>query len=202
MLFAAKCIIIIIMSESISQQEMHFEKECLYDIEWQVLRVGILSQNNDETNFTSVLRAEKAIARLTAYIERAETDRDKSLRLHRVSNHYAAVMFALKSDKTKTDIYEMVRVEQKRISDLRWSKEYRNAFLFCKKQIGWCWKHVKRDIENLNTASLVLIRKDMEKRIQTANRKERLGIGGMKYRPELRVFTQLLDEELEKRNGK
>jgi hypothetical protein len=166
---------------------VNYAKECLYDIDWQILRVDMLAQNNSYGGWEDRYGCERNVARCLAYLKDG-FGYDEAERFHRVLNLMSAVLLGYgKRPEVKTNA-ERVRATRETLVVLR---DERKLFLG---GIGvhWDWEYQARRIAALKDAgdgSLIeLVKKNLEGRVKTSTRRT----GGTQHRPELVKFLELL----------
>lgn len=177
--------------------EFTFAKEIIYDVEWQKLRVSLLDQYNQTGGFTTVDSTKINDAILQEYLEGGETEVEGAFRTFRVLNLWAAVMLGT-CNNNRPVMNHIKRNHEKlsvRYRESGWKEIIGGTFN--NEQLSWDWDKVKRDLETLYKEEenwFNNIRVNLFTRVATAQRKERLKIGGMQFRKELEYFLSLMEE--------
>ncbi len=159
---------------------MMYSRECLYDVQWQQIRVSMLG------TWTSVANVKANIHTLWRYLETGE---DLYERATRCSNYMAAILLGY-GNKPEW-------AEQKRLV-----KQAHSTFIYSlaspPQAEDWDWEKVKLDLSAIQVHFLTACNADLRKRIGTSTRRT----GGTQHRPELMKFVGLLHAELTKRGIK
>lgn len=177
-----------------SEKSFRYNKEVLYDIEWQVLRVSLLKQYNNYGGWSEESGILKNIDKLRAYFTAADMEDEAARRCWRCMNLLAAVMLGYKKENTK-----FINICKKYHQEL--AKVYKEsewgAILSRAKGHQWDWDKVRTELADLflnDFESFAAIEENLLSRKKTADRKNRLGIGGMQYRDELKYFMDMMLE--------
>ena len=175
-----------------SEKSFRYNKEVLYDIEWQVLRVSLLKQYNSYGGWSTEEGILKNIDKLRAYYTAAETEDEAARRCWRCMNLLAATMLGYKKDNTKfINICKRYHQELAKIyKHSEWASIISGA-----KGHEWDWDKVADDLKGLyesGDSAFAAIEENLLSRKKTADRKHRLGIGGMQFRDELKYFMDLM----------
>ena len=156
---------------------MMYSRECLYDVQWQQIRVSMLG------TWTSMANVKANIHTLWRYLETGE---DVYERATRCSNYMAAILLGY-GNKPEW-------VEQKRLV-----KQAHSTFIYSlsspQSAEDWDWEKVALDLSNIQRHFLTACWADLRKRIYTSTKRT----GGTQHRPELMKFVGLLQAELAKR---
>lgn len=176
-----------------SEKSFRYIKEILYDIEWQVLRVSLLKQYNDYGGWSTEAGVLKNIDKLRAYYTAADLLEDEAARrCYRCINLLAAVMLGYSKDNTK--FINICKKYQQELSKIYKQSEW-GAIVNGSKGHKWDWDKVTSDLKDLyesGDSAFAAIEENLLSRKKTADRKHRLGIGGMQYRDELKYFMDLM----------
>lgn len=157
---------------------MQYTKECLYDVQWQMLRVDLLGESGEESWVESLCK----------YVWLEDKSQESIWRVLNLCN--ATLLSYGKRDMGM----RRVRVEtlQKHCQDHYVGLGFKS----------WDWEKVKDDLGcliRLNRQSFMLIKADLEKRVKTSQYKARKrgeldNVSGFKHRSELEYFLQLMEE--------
>lgn len=162
---------------------MMYDRECLYDVAWQKLRVSMLGA------WTTVENVKINIYILRRYYE---AGMDRYERATRCSNYLSAILLGYGSKPEFKDQAVWCAQAQKMFANMRVGVRPQNA--------GWNWVQVKDDLKNptkITRTELQAIRDNLSKRIYTSTRRT----GGTQHRPELMTFVKMLDEEIQARDS-
>lgn len=176
---------------------MDFRKECLYDVEWQKLRVQLLAVNNNYGGFGSEKGVRINLEKLNDYAYAALVGDEMNIRFWRVQNLLSATLLGYGG---RRDIcYTLVKEAHTYYSTL-----YHKIWVKRTLDNGvWDWDKVRRDLQDLYNSGDIewkWIWDNLMIRVATANRKQKKGKGGMQHRVELAKFLKLMaeiDPELE-----
>lgn len=181
-----------------SEETLTFAKEILYDVEWQSLRIILLKQHNNYGGFSTSEGLLTNWGLLEAYCEATDDEKEAAFRCFRVMNLLAAVMLGYRKATQAALIAQCKHYHEKlaeRYKALNWGEiiegKYNGEILV------WDWNKTKSDLEKLWNKDSDLfedIRRNLDKRVEMARRKERLKVGGMMYRKELEKFMLLMGE--------
>lgn len=168
-------------------EKLEFRKECLYDVEWQRLRISLLARNSSKGGFATVEGVESNIERLGDYLRVSPEGKEFAMRLWRVQNLLAAVLLGYGG---RGGVMEArVQTYHREISSVyAWHKEEL-------KHGSWDWLKVLNDLRAMYESGAQDWRDlfdDLKKRVKTANRKQAAGKGGMQYRRELAKFMRFM----------
>ena len=152
-----------------------YARECLYDVNWQDIRVKMLG------SWTTPSNCLLNIAELSKYCEQGN---DRWERYTRCTNYFAAILLGFGS---KPDFAESARVV----------KSAHNAFSGLLAQhkpsaTEWNWAKVEADLKLAPKPMLKAIQDNLKRRIYTSTKRT----GGTQFRPELMKFYGYLSEQL------
>lgn len=153
---------------------MEFRLECLYDVDWQKLRVSLLAANNDYGGFGTIIGVKTNLGKLFTY-SRSQHFEDEALRFWRVSNLLSATLMGYGKKPQFTDHYELIEAAQREYSELLAS---RGATFHRFELNKWSWRKVSNELYWLymtDRDSFDMIWKNMIIRVQHAKRKEAAG---------------------------
>lgn len=156
---------------------MMYSRECLYDVQWQQLRVSMLG------TWTSVANVKHNVYVLRRYLETGE---DLHERATRCSNYMAAILLGYGNKPEWAEQKTFVKSAHGmfvRFMDSPQASE------------KWDWEKVALDLGNIQRHFLTACWADLRKRIYTSTKRT----GGTQHRPELMKFVGLLQAELTKR---
>jgi hypothetical protein len=155
---------------------MMYDRECLYNVEWQKLRVSLLG------TWTTLANVKMNVYVLRRYHESGE---DRYERATRCSNYLSAILLGYGSKAEFVEQATWCASAQKMFAGFRAHVSQLNA--------GWDWVQVKDDLHNKATSTeLKAIRANLTKRIYTSTKRT----GGTQHRPELMKFVGMLDSEI------
>lgn len=164
---------------------MSLPRTHIYDVEWQILRVGLLGSFATERGIEGIQE------RLQDYFDEALDDSEELVRRYRAINLLNATLLGYGSRPQ----FKMHRQMVHYLAD-----SYRSAIRALeagdtKISNAWDWSKVDEDLHKLykdDPTTFDKILKNIEGRIKTAHYKRRLGKGGMEYRTELGLFYDLI----------
>ncbi len=178
-----------------SEITLRFSKECLYDVEWQVRRVSLLKQYNaNKVGFSTREGVIANIDLLRDYFMQADLEVDAALRCYRIINLMAATMLGYK--KEQTDLINLCKKYHQEMATIYKARDW-GQHISGASGLKWDWIKVKADLEKLWREDREMfdnIWENLQSRVGIANRKQRLGIGGMQFRNELQKFISLMVE--------
>jgi hypothetical protein len=162
----------------------------LYDVEWQRLRVSLLTKYNDYGGFGTIEGVQTNLMLLGNYVRLAGSQQETFYRNWRVLNLLDATLLGYGTRMQGTAQEGLVRAE------VNARQERHKAYIDAGYRFGeWNWEKVARDLNDLYESSaseFANIKENLQQRIKTAMRKERLGTGGMQHRSELILFMELM----------
>lgn len=159
------------------------QRACLYDNEWQIMRVGFLGNWNDPA---AIRINEEEV--LVVYVAKSHDSLEERRRLYRVSNLYAAVK--LGKAGLAQDAYNLVEL---------FAADWHERYGACagNGSFGeWNWHEVYIDMDNMELARLQDVHRNLRGRVATANYKARKGTGGMQHRSQLTKYLTLLTHHI------
>ena len=167
---------------------MNNQKAVLYDVNWQVLRVNTLGQNNDSGGWNSAEGANVNITKLRHYIIATKDKQEYYYRLWRVLNMLNAVRMGYSGTK-QTDTEQDVLVRQFRdIISKRYHELTDDGFEFKE----WDWDKVADDLKELYLTSQDDFNKVYKNLVGRKSHTEKLR-GTLSFRPDLVKFLGLMD---------
>lgn len=157
---------------------MDYGKECLYDVEWQCLRVSLLSKSGTQ-EWTEALKQ---------YVSSGDWDRGE--RVWRVVNLCNATLLAYGS----RDVGEQRAIVE---AMRQWCYEQHVSFASLE---AWDWLKVEGDLRELyvkDRGMFNAVKQNLQKRVKTSQYKARKrgevdNADGFKHRTELQHFLQLM----------
>jgi hypothetical protein len=159
---------------------MMYGRECLYNVNWQSIRVDMLG------TWTSVDNVRKNIVELDEYCTAASAI-DKWERYTRVTNYLAAIMLGYGN--------KVEWAEQKRIVKQAHDVFSGRMYVFKPYYSPWNWDVVKCELETADGGFLKRLLENLNKRVNTSVKRT----GGTQHRPELVKFLDLLKQEIARR---
>jgi hypothetical protein len=153
---------------------MMYERECLYDVQWQEIRVSMLG------SWTTVQNVQRNIRQLKHYVKGGLQDYTE--RHIRCSNYMAAISLGYGNKPQWTEQKQLVTEAQRHFS-AGTNAPYGRAF--------WDWDKVASDLGNASSDFLKACHADLKKRVKTSTKRT----GGTQHRPELMKFIELLTAE-------
>lgn len=151
---------------------MNYLKECLYDLEWQILRVNLSFKDYDSTK--------KSINKLIDYHKNASNKEEYGIRAWRILNLLNAVRMGFSGQrKFNSEESNLVKKERE-----QFQYAYRNSFL----PKSWNWDRVKKDIKNANKKDLNKVYSNLKIRKEKSEKK-----GTIHCRPELVKFLKFFE---------
>lgn len=179
---------------------MKFSKECLYDVEWQALRVSLLSKYNTYGGFGTLSGIRINLHALNKYVENAnllpepQNALEYTCRVWRVLNLLNATLLGYGNKPEFDEHRELITSTRDFLS-----KIHRFRWNSLPNGISWDWDKVESDLGKFGIEELSMILDNLNTRVATANRKKKQGTGGMEYRTELSRFITLLKTNLQSR---
>lgn len=160
---------------------MRYDRECLYDVEWQKIRCEMLG------HWGTLSEANTNVYVLRRY---CETDSSASYeRGLRCSNYMAAIMLGYGSRAQFAGCYVFVSSAQKMFAGLANSTSTNFGTRV------WNWSKVEADLAKTDSAFLRVCNTNLKKRVYTSIKRT----GGTQHRPELMKFVSLLQHEMTSR---
>lgn len=174
-----------------------FEKACLYDVRWQVMRVSMLAANSKTDGWATLQGVKVNLKLLETYLKDDfhRTDNlETALRCHRIKNLLSAVMlgYGNKEDfkghraSVQEHFNQVSKLYEGNMGALKQLKSY-----VTNPNNVWDWSKVEADLIRLNEDdpdTFDKLFKDLVKRTKTSIRKN----GHVEYRPELIHFMKLM----------
>jgi|GEM_PF-6275063 len=163
---------------------MRYDRECLYDVAWQELRVSML---NSWTTMESVKLNLYVLAR---YHEAGALAGDSYERSVRISNYLAAIMLGYGNKPEWVEQKALISTKQKYYSNC--------MFAYSLPQQPWDWGKVQEDLKKVTLGFLSDLYMNLKRRVYTSTKRT----GGTQHRPELMKFMELLTAEFNNRGVK
>lgn len=160
---------------------MRYDRECLYDVAWQVLRVKLLG------SWTTVENVKMNIYVLRRYLEAGQ---DRYERAIRCSNYMAAISLGYGNKPEWAEQKKLVTSAQRMFAT------FTNVGGGSGIQI-WNWDKVQHEVQLLDVAKIKAIIENLNSRIRTSTKRT----GGTQYRPELMKFYKMLVDEFAQRQS-
>lgn len=158
---------------------MRYDRECLYEVRWQSIRMSLLGSWDTDRNVTACLQHLHTYYNEPFCIDRAE-------RAERISNYLSAILLGY-GNKPEFEVQrQRVRDAQRYFSTLR-------TGLWCRE--AWDWQQVEHDLRTADLKFLKGLKLNLHGRIKTSTKRT----GGTQFRPELMKFWGLLNNELTSR---
>lgn len=155
-----------------------YDRECLYDVDWQCIRVNNLG------SWDTVAHVTENIANLREYCRFAanQVNGDHYERVVRCTNYYAAILLGYGSKTMFDEQRKLVKAAHTEFMATmpRWQRK------------DWDWSKVEKDLRSVTVVQLLAIWKNLQRRIYTSTKRT----GGTQHRPELMKFVGLLRTEL------
>lgn len=157
---------------------MMYDRECLYDVEWQRIRICMLG------TWDTPEHVRKNITDLMMYCDDAmelSNAGDLHERIVRCTNYFAAILLGYGSKTMFEKERELVK----------------NAHtLFMRRMVpstktSWDWTQVEHDLRKADYTFLKALWNNLQKRVYTSTKRT----GGTQHRPELMKFLGLLQSE-------
>jgi hypothetical protein len=159
-----------------------------------VIRLSCLQAYSPEGGFGSEDGVRANLEKLQRYWDDAE-GAEKTLRTWRIVNLLAATLLGYGARHDGK--YVLVKMASE-----KWGKILRERSVL--EKTVWDWDKVAKDVEALKAGKFKTpyvpdgpwasrLRVNLKGRVKTANKKEAAGTGGMKHRPELARFLELLN---------
>ena len=161
---------------------MMYDRECLYDVNWQQIRVAMLG------TWDTPEHVRENIAQLTMYCDDAMelgNAGDLHERIVRCTNYFAAILLGYGSKAMFTQHAQLVKDAHT---------------LFMRRMVpstktSWDWEKVNSDLSRCSDKFLKDCWKNLQRRIYTSTKRT----GGTQHRPELMKFVGYLLHELRAR---
>lgn len=162
---------------------MDFAKECLYDTNWQMLRVNLLSENNDYGGWWSDFGAPRNADIILNYVyEHRPGSPEFAVRVWRALNLLNAVLLGYGERVDKPTTWESVRRVRDDMSLLH--EKYPLPANF-----AWNWNDQADLLRMRKLKDLSILLLDLRARSRRAKRKK----GTVKFRPELIKYISLIE---------
>ena len=158
---------------------MRYDRECLYNVRWQRLRMALLGNWDTTRNVVGNLNILNDYYAETVCFDRTE-------RAIRISNYLSAILLGYGSKEMFVEQAQKVRAAQRHFSSLTGGK-YATA--------AWDWNVVEQDLKTADEAFLKSLLVNLKGRIKTSTKRT----GGTQFRPELMKFVGLLKAEMSSR---
>lgn len=171
-----------------------YQKACLYDVEWQALRVSMLDGNNSYGGWSNMYGAETNLRRLSEYCDEVKESGDLkeySRRIWRALNLINAVLLGYGNRKEVADIAHYLRTKPQGYYSRMWDKLKTNL-----RHETWDWDKVGKDLIRLRKNNKELwgaIYINLQKRVKTSIKRN----GGLQHRSELEKFIELMEASSE-----
>lgn len=166
---------------------MHVHKLCLYNFDWQILRVGL--------NFTNADNVQVTVKKLEEYLESPLSEDDTRLnRLWRILNLLNATMMGYRGQRKrfsdKPERIEMLDMLEAIITSYRSiiQQEYQ---LFKEKEFHWDYAAELERLKSASLDNLLSVRESLGKRRKFATDKKKVDV--KQTRPELVTYIDMLD---------
>ncbi len=161
--------------------QMHYRHECLYDVEWQALRVSLLKEHRTDGGWTTIEGTANNLNALAEYrLQHNFETRDEAC--WRSINLMNAVLLGWRNEYSEIakDLIIVDRTYvQMRLGDGLWWKGR-----------TWDWDQVSKDLQSLDEKTFFRIKDNLDGRVKTSIRRN----GHTKFRPELMKFLELVKE--------
>ena len=161
---------------------MRYERECLYDVEWQRIRVEMLG------TWDTLPKAKINVYVLRRYLEAdGPTLYERALRC---SNYMAAIMLGYGNREQFAECYAFVSSAQKMFAGYAAAVNLARASPHS--MLVWDWAKVRNDLLGAKADFLKACNDNLKKRIYTSTKRT----GGTQHRPELMKFIGMLQNEM------
>lgn len=163
---------------------MDNQKACLYDVEWQSLRVSLLSQNRKDSGFGSIEGTTANLDTLLKYLQSTSNDKETLYRSWRILNLLNATRMGFSGTGLKGSQQDQLVVD--------FRERFISSLFTSLKHIGfssWDWEKVEKDLINLYTSKREVfnsILKNLSMRKKNAQKRKAFN------RPELLKFLGLM----------
>lgn len=161
---------------------MMYDRECLYDVQWQEIRVSMLGTWDTPEN------VKRNIADLTMYCDDAMqlgNEGDLHERIVRCTNYFAAIMLGYGSKTMFAEEHRLVKDAHTRFM----------RHMVPSTKSSWDWEKVDKELSRCSDKFLKDCWKNLQRRIYTSTKRT----GGTQHRPELMKFVGYLQRELRAR---
>lgn len=158
---------------------MMYERECLYNVRWQNIRMALLGNWDTVPNVVGNLNILH-----TYYHEKICLDRTE--RAIRISNYLSAILLGYGEKLMFVEQAKKVRAAQQHFSSLKHSAYASRS---------WDWVEVEQDLKTADRDFLKALLLNLKDRIKTSTKRT----GGTQFRPELMKFVGLLKAEMTSR---
>lgn len=159
---------------------MMYDRECLYDVEWQTIRVGMLGTWDTVSSVRANIRTLELYSGVS---DDNASHSDNYERFVRCTNYFAAILLGYGSKSQFAVQATLVKAAHTQFTN---RKGY-----YKPKDTIWDWEKAERDLRKASYAFLKDCWNNLQKRVYTSTKRT----GGTQHRPELVKFIDLLRAE-------